>query len=104
MAFLSRVYRSPMSGNDTQLSRKEYSPKNESTDHPGYVFLPAGRHFLLLDRSCERGDGIEVPPERALSFLDCSTSGVASCDGRTLVWPLKGWGGLTICFMPGSMT
>lgn len=26
-------------------------------------------------------------------------------DGRTLVWPIRGWGGLTIrCFMPGSMT
>lgn len=25
--------------------------------------------------------------------------------GRTMVWPIKGWGGLTIrCFMPGSMT
>lgn len=25
--------------------------------------------------------------------------------GRTMVWPLKGYGGLTIrCFMPGSMT
>lgn len=26
-------------------------------------------------------------------------------DGRTLVWPIEGWGGLTIrFFMPGSMT
>ncbi len=26
-------------------------------------------------------------------------------DGRALVWPIGGWGGLTIrCFMPGSMT
>lgn len=26
-------------------------------------------------------------------------------DGRALVWPTKGWGGLTIrCFMPGSLT
>lgn len=26
-------------------------------------------------------------------------------DGRTLVWPIKGWGGMTIrCFMPGTMT
>lgn len=25
--------------------------------------------------------------------------------GRTMVWPIKGWGGLTIrCFMPGSMS
>lgn len=25
--------------------------------------------------------------------------------GRTMVWPIKGWGGLTIrCFMPGPMT
>lgn len=25
--------------------------------------------------------------------------------GRTMVWPILGWGGLTIrCFMPGSMT
>jgi hypothetical protein len=25
--------------------------------------------------------------------------------GRTMVWPIRGWGGLTIrCFMPGSMT
>lgn len=25
-------------------------------------------------------------------------------DGRALVWPIKGWGGLTIrCFMPGTM-
>jgi hypothetical protein len=25
--------------------------------------------------------------------------------GRTMVWPIKGWGGITIrCFMPGSMT
>ncbi|MCP4618589.1 MAG: hypothetical protein GY844_19415 [Bradyrhizobium sp.] len=25
--------------------------------------------------------------------------------GRTMVWPIKGWGGMTIrCFMPGSMT
>jgi hypothetical protein len=25
--------------------------------------------------------------------------------GRTMVWPIHGWGGLTIrCFMPGSMT
>lgn len=25
--------------------------------------------------------------------------------GRTMVWPLKGWGGVTIrCFMPGAMT
>ena len=26
-------------------------------------------------------------------------------DGRTLVWPVGGWGGITIrCFMPGSLT
>lgn len=25
--------------------------------------------------------------------------------GRTMVWPIKGWGGITIrCFMPGAMT
>jgi hypothetical protein len=25
--------------------------------------------------------------------------------GRTMVWPIKGWGGMTIrCFIPGSMT
>ena len=25
--------------------------------------------------------------------------------GRTMVWPIKGWGGMTIrCFMPGAMT
>lgn len=25
--------------------------------------------------------------------------------GKTMVWPIKGWGGLTIrCFIPGSMT
>lgn len=43
------------------------------------------------------GEWHDVPPEAVLDG--------PNLDGRTLVWPIKGYGGLTIrCFMPGSMT
>lgn len=43
------------------------------------------------------GEWHDVPPEAVLTE--------PNRDGRTLVWPIKGYGGLSIrCFMPGSMT
>lgn len=52
----------------------------------------AGNYRVRID-----GQWHDVPPEAVLPG--------PNLDGRTLVWPIKGWGGLTIrCFMPGSMT
>lgn len=45
-----------------------------------------------------RVDGVEydVPDDAVLTQ--------PNLDGRALVWPIGGWGGVTIrCFMPGSM-
>lgn len=51
-----------------------------------------GRYRVRLE-----GEWHDVPPEAVLAE--------PNKDGRTLVWPIKGYGGLTIrCFMPGSMT
>jgi len=51
-----------------------------------------GRYRVRIE-----GQWYDVPPDAVLT--------VPNLDGRTIVWPIKGWGGLTIrCFMPGSMT
>lgn len=51
-----------------------------------------GRYRVRL-----KGQWHDVPPDAVLTE--------PNKDGRTLVWPIQGWGGLTIrCFMPGSMT
>ena len=43
------------------------------------------------------GDWVEVPDEAVITEPNRV--------GRTMVWPIRGYGGLTIrCFMPGSMT
>ncbi len=43
------------------------------------------------------GDWIDVPEEAVITEPNRV--------GRTMVWPIRGYGGLTIrCFMPGSMT
>lgn len=43
------------------------------------------------------GEWFDVPEEAVITEPNRA--------GRTMVWPIKGWGGLTIrCFMPGSMT
>ena len=43
------------------------------------------------------GEWVEVPDDAVITEPNRV--------GRTMVWPIRGWGGLTIrCFMPGSMT
>jgi hypothetical protein len=43
------------------------------------------------------GEWFDVPEEAVITEPNRA--------GRTMVWPIKGWGGLTIrCFIPGSMT
>jgi hypothetical protein len=43
------------------------------------------------------GDWVDVPDEAVITEPNRV--------GRTMVWPIRGYGGLTIrCFMPGSMT
>lgn len=43
------------------------------------------------------GEWHDVPDDAALTQPNLY--------GKTMVWPLSGWGGLTIrCFIPGSMT
>ena len=43
------------------------------------------------------GDWVDVPEEAVITEPNRV--------GRTMVWPIRGYGGLTIrCFMPGSMT
>ena len=43
-----------------------------------------------------KGHWHDVPPDAVLTE--------PNLDGRTLVWPIEGWGGMTIrCFMPGTM-
>jgi hypothetical protein len=43
------------------------------------------------------GEWVEVPDEAVITEPNRV--------GRTMVWPIRGYGGLTIrCFMPGSMT
>lgn len=43
------------------------------------------------------GEWIDVPDDAVITEPNRA--------GRTMVWPIKGYGGLTIrCFMPGSMT
>lgn len=43
------------------------------------------------------GEWYDVPPDAVITEPNRA--------GRTMVWPIKGWGGVTIrCFMPGSMT
>lgn len=43
------------------------------------------------------GEWHDVPPDALITEPNLY--------GKTMVWPIKGWGGLTIrCFMPGSMT
>ncbi len=42
------------------------------------------------------GEGHDVPDDAVITAPNRA--------GRTMVWPIKGWGGLTIrCFMPGSI-
>lgn len=51
-----------------------------------------GRYRVRL-----KGQWHDVPPDAVLTE--------PNRDGRTLVWPIEGWGGISIrCFMPGSMT
>lgn len=51
-----------------------------------------GRYRVRLE-----GQWHDVPEDAVLSG--------PNLDGRTLVWPIKGYSGLTIrCFMPGAMT
>lgn len=43
------------------------------------------------------GEWHDVPDDAVIT--------VPNLYGKTMVWPIKGWGGLTIrCFMPGPMT
>lgn len=50
-----------------------------------------GRYRVRID-----GQWHDVPPEAVLAE--------PNKDGRTLVWPIRGWSGLTIrCFMPGAL-
>jgi len=43
------------------------------------------------------GEWVDVPDDAVITEPNKA--------GRTMVWPIKGWGGMTIrCFMPGSMT
>jgi hypothetical protein len=43
------------------------------------------------------GEWVDVPEEAVITEPNRA--------GRTMVWPIRGYGGLTIrCFMPGSMT
>jgi hypothetical protein len=43
------------------------------------------------------GEWVDVPEESVITEPNRA--------GRTMVWPIRGYGGLTIrCFMPGSMT
>jgi hypothetical protein len=43
------------------------------------------------------GEWVDVPEESVITEPNRV--------GRTMVWPIRGWGGLSIrCFMPGSMT
>lgn len=42
------------------------------------------------------GEWVDVPDDAVITEPNRA--------GRTMVWPIKGWGGLTIrCFMPGPM-
>lgn len=51
-----------------------------------------GHYRVMID-----GEWRDVPDDAVLT--------VPNLYGRTMVWPIRGWGGLTIrCFMPGSMT
>lgn len=74
----------------------EKGPCCDGSDH-SYVAdvnweSKAGRYRVRLD-----GEWHDVPPEAVLQG--------PNLDGRTLVWPVKAWGGVNIrCFMPGSMT
>ena len=52
----------------------------------------SGRYRVRID-----GEWHDVPDDAVITEPNRA--------GRTMVWPIKGWGGLTIrCFMPGSMT
>lgn len=68
------------------------------SDSDGYVVKDAdwktrdGQYQVYLE-----GEWRDVPPDAVITEPNLF--------GRTMVWPIKGWGGLTIrCFMPGSMT
>ena len=51
-----------------------------------------GRYRVRID-----GEWIDVPDDAVITEPNRA--------GRTMVWPIRGYGGLTIrCFMPGSMT
>ena len=51
-----------------------------------------GHYRVRLD-----GDWVDVPDEAVITEPNRV--------GRTMVWPIRGYGGLTIrCFMPGSMS
>lgn len=50
-----------------------------------------GKYRVRID-----GEWVDVPPDAVITEPNRA--------GRTMVWPLRGYGGLTIrCFMPGSM-
>jgi len=71
-------------------------PCCDGTDHSYVADLDweskGGRYRVRIE-----GAWHDVPPEAVLIG--------PNLDGRTLVWPVKGWGGLTIrCFIPGTMT
>jgi hypothetical protein len=51
-----------------------------------------GRYRVRVD-----GEWVDVPDDAVITEPNRA--------GRTMVWPIRGYGGLTIrCFMPGSMT
>jgi hypothetical protein len=51
-----------------------------------------GRYRVRID-----GEWVDVPDDAVITEPNRA--------GRTMVWPLRGYGGLVIrCFMPGSMT
>ena len=52
----------------------------------------AGRYRVRID-----GEWVDVPPDAVVD--------APNMDGRTLVWPTRGYLGVTIrCFMPGIMS
>lgn len=67
-------------------------PKVDATILADVDWESKGGHYRVRIE----GQWHDVPDDAVLS--------VPNLDGRTLVWPIKGWGGLTIrCFMPGVM-
>lgn len=67
-------------------------PKVDATVLTDVDWETKGGHYRVRIE----GEWHDVPDDAVLSG--------PNLDGRTLVWPIKGWGGLSIrCFMPGVM-